>query len=112
MKKLPPIPGLLLEAAQREKWAEDGEKRSRSTTGDPRSNHEAGESAVRYAREARNMREAAAGNVEVIYDLSKLITYLKASPHQSPQRTLAMRKLEAAEDILRREVGDPVTTEN
>jgi len=46
---------------------------------------------------------------EGLIDRIELLIYdLKHSSHQSPDRSLCIRKLEAASDRLRREIGDHV----
>jgi hypothetical protein len=43
---------------------------------------------------------------EDIEGIEQLITYMRGTEHQSPDRTLAIRALEEASGRLRRELGD------
>jgi hypothetical protein len=58
--------------------------------------------------EAGNHDQHATSNENLVLNLEQLIHYLCASPHRSPYRTLALRCLEEASGLLRRENGSTV----
>jgi len=106
VKKLPPIHGLLREAKLKELQASREADASRSQAKCPRMAHEAGESADRLAKAAGQLREFAAEDVDIITQLEAIITFAGLKTHGSEPRTRAMRKIEEASMILRREIGD------
>ena len=106
MKTLPPIHGLLREAARRRLQASSEATASRSQTKNPRLAHEAGVEAERLAVQAGEIDAMAGEDADMIVQLSCVTDFLKASQFPSALRTLALRKIEEAEMILRREIGD------
>jgi hypothetical protein len=106
MKKLPSIHGLLLEAEARRVQATREAVAARSQTKDPRMAHEAGVEAERLAVQAGRLDEAAEQDADMVIQLNAIANFLRASKCETAFRALALRKIEDAEMILRREIGD------
>lgn len=106
MKKLPTIAGLLIAASLKSQEAERKFALARRRSGCPREKHDAAEEAPRCQNEAARLTAMAQEDAEIITQLAATADFLRLSKHQSAFRTLALRKLEDAEMILRREIGD------
>jgi hypothetical protein len=106
MKKLPPIHGLLAEAGEKRLQASREATAARSQTKCPRTAHECGVMAERYAVEAETLLEAAEQDRDMVVQLNALANFIRASKYNTALRALALRKIEDAEMILRREIGD------
>lgn len=72
----------------------------------PRDRHDAKSSLPALQNETAAIGIAIDENERLIDRIEDLIHELKHSAHQSPDRSLCLRKLEAASDRLRREIGD------
>jgi len=106
MKKLPPIKGLLQEIEDLRTYAVREAVAARSQSKDPRDAYEAGENADRAAKKADALEKWAQEDADLITQIHATANYLRISKHTSPLRALALRKIEDAEMILRREIGD------
>lgn len=106
MKKLPPIKGLLSEIEDLRTLAVREAVAARSQTKDPRDAYEAGENADRCAARADALEVWAAEDADLIIQINATAAFVRNSKHSSALRALALRKLEDAEMILRREIGD------
>lgn len=106
MKKLPIITGLLIAALLKRKEAERKAVIGRRRGGCPQESHDNAEDAVRCANDAARLEAHATENADMITQIETIITFLKISKHTSADRTLAMRELESASMMLRREIGD------
>jgi len=73
----------------------------------PQDQHAAKERIPYLEREVIALGKAIDENSEAIDQIELLIQWLEQSPHGSARRMLTIRKLEAASDNLRRELGDP-----
>ena len=109
MKKLPPIKGLLAEIEELRAYAVREAVSARSERKDPRLAHEAAENADRAAAKADALGKWAEEDSDIITQLHTTAGFLRLSPHNSALRALALRKIEDAEMILRRELGDAPT---
>jgi hypothetical protein len=104
---LPAISGLYAIAASKQRQAADlaAGAQGRCT---PVEVFEMEAKAKALAKEAAQHTEHATSNEQLVLNIEQLIHYLVLSPHKSAERTLALRKLEAASGILRRENGSTV----
>lgn len=75
----------------------------------PQDQHDAQVAVPRLREEVADLGHSIHENQQVIEDIEALIRHLELSSHRNARRTLAVRKLEAASDILRRELGDHPT---
>ena len=106
MKTLPPIIGLLHQVRVNRRQAARDAIEARSERKCPRAAHEAGENADRLAKKADALGKWAEEDVDLCKQLSTTADFLRYSPNTSALRALALRKIEDAEMILRREIGD------
>lgn len=106
MKTLPPIHGLLHQMRVNRRQAAREAIAAKSQTKCPRTAHESGEMADRMAKEADALEKWAEEDVDLCVQLNATGDFLRFSKNTSPLRTLALRKIEEAEMILRREIGD------
>ena len=106
MKKLPLIHGLLTEIEDRRTYAVREAVAARSEKKCPRAAHEAGENASRAADKADALEKWAEEDADLITQLHATASFIRISKNTSPLRALALRKIEDAEMILRREIGD------
>jgi hypothetical protein len=104
-----PISGLYAIAASKQRQAADlaAGAQERCT---PVETFEMESKAKALVAEANLHEQHATSNENLVANIEQLIHYLVHSPHKSAERTLALRKLEAASGILRRECGDAVET--
>lgn len=72
----------------------------------PHEQHSAKERIPNLERELIALGKAIDENAEAIDQIELLIQWLENSPHGSARRITSIRKLEAASDSLRRELGD------
>jgi predicted RNase H-like nuclease (RuvC/YqgF family) len=75
----------------------------------PQDQHDAQVAVPKLREQVADLSHAIHENEQVIEDIEKLIRHLELSHSRSARRTLCVRKLEAASDILRRELGDHPT---
>lgn len=106
--KLPTIKGLIHAIAATKARAVQFAKESRSQTMDPRSAHEAEQSAERCAVEVQNFEKLLVEDADMILQIHTICEFIELNPQKTPHRQLALRKLEEAEMHLRLEIGDPV----
>lgn len=106
MKKLPIIKGLLCDIEDLRTYAVREAVAARSQTKDPRDAYEAGENADRAAKKADVLELFAEEDADIIKQLNATASFIRLSKHNSALRTLALRKIEDAEMIIRRELGD------
>ncbi len=106
MKTLPPITGLLAEIRALRRLAVREATAARSNRKCPREAHEAGVSADKLAERADGLEVWAGEDADIVAQLHATADFLRISKHTSPLRALALRKIEDAEMILRREIGD------
>lgn len=106
MKKLPPITGLLAEIADLRTYAVREAVAARAEKKCPRIAHEAGENASRATAKADALEKWAEEDSDIITQLHATASFIRLSSSTSPLRSLALRKIEDAEMILRRELGD------
>jgi hypothetical protein len=106
MKKPPPIKGLLAEIEDLRTYAVREAVASRSEKKCPRAAHEAAVNADRAASKADALEKWAEEDADLITQLHATASFIRLSPNNSALRALALRKIEDAEMILRREIGD------
>ncbi len=106
MKKLPLIKGLLHAIAATKARAVQYASESRSQTMDPRSAHEAGQSADRCAVEVQKFEKLLTEDSDMILQIHTICEFIEFQKEKTPHRQLALRCLETAEMHLRREIGD------
>lgn len=106
MKKLPPITGLLAEIRTTRRQAVREATAARAERKDPRIAHECGVNADTLAVRADGLEAWVSEDADIITQLHATADFLRISKHTSPLRALALRKIEDAEMILRREIGD------
>ncbi len=105
--KLPLIKGLLHAISATNSRESQYAIESRSQTRDPRSAHEAEQSAERCAVEVKNMAKMVVEDADMILQIHTICEFIELNPQKTPHRQLALRCLETAEMHLRREIGDP-----
>jgi hypothetical protein len=106
MKKLPPITGLLAEIRTNRRDAARQATIARNERSCPREAHDCAERADKLAERADGLEVWASEDGDIITQLNATADFLRISKHTSPLRALALRKIEDAEMILRREIGD------
>ncbi len=72
----------------------------------PQEQHDAQVAVPRLRGQVADVGLAIHENEQMIEEIEALIRHIETSNHRSARRTLCARKLEAASDILRRELGD------
>lgn len=90
------IDGLHRQIWQLRQQAERDDLRARAPHTDPHTAYDCEQAVIRGRRAADRMAEQAHENAELIEAVLPLIKALRASPHQSDHRTLALRHLEDA----------------
>ena len=99
------IPGLYQLRCRRVEQARYQRTCEHATDVDPHVAHDAGVTATRLEKEVVQLSEQIFENVTTIEGIERMVRFLTASPHKSPDRTLAIRHLEDASMRLRRELS-------